>query len=250
MKRLALILMVVAAFAFAAFADGPPAPPNPIPGGAGWGMCLSNWDWVNGTQWSSNLTIYNPNGPGGGAGWVTGFDGSGNPIYINYADITLDLWIEMSCIQTYWNTAYKWHRLGQGPECVDFDIQGWLGSNDDMWVSLAGYDTLANDPRYLHYLHSIGVGNNDPSSLGQRELIPITWTGRWGTGNVPGAVGTQIWPPTGYGTLVWSPPQILFPEQIPPCTHWYEFHGHFCLELHEADGHWSLTLEGCPAPGL
>ena len=81
----------------------PPAPPYGE-GGADWGMTWYDWDNHTGS-WSSGLALYDPNAPElAGYGWVVTW----NPTaYINYAPITLELWIEMYMLLTYEYTSYQ-----------------------------------------------------------------------------------------------------------------------------------------------
>ena len=89
------------------------ATPPPAHGGyqSGWGMNPTNWENESGSF--SAMGLYDPNYTGGGASWVVGW----NPTaYINYAPITLELWIEMYMLLTYEYTSYQWHRLGNSGE--------------------------------------------------------------------------------------------------------------------------------------
>ena len=233
-KFVFLAAVVAVAFAGSAFASDPPAY-----GGyqAGWGMNPNNWTTTTGS-WASGFAIYDwgggPNTSSGGDDWVVGYSGN-TPIYITYAPITLELWIEMYSVQTYRYTSYKWHRLGNLAENVTFVIQGTIQSNNGQWISLVWDGNDAMDKLYFRH----DVGNRVGPQYGSD--IPITWLGRWGTDLVYGANIVQDW-------LSYTPSpdvDMLIPD---PCDHWFEFKGSFELPYHIDDGYYSLTLAGCPAP--
>jgi len=216
-------------------------PPNPPPayGGylPGWGMNPHNWNWHTGS-WTSPLGLYDPTCPhGGGGSWVVGYDGNA-PLYIDYRDVTLELWIEMSMIQFYENTSYKWHRLGRGGETIQFIIQGWTKSNEGCWVSLVG------DPDYdinaLKFISNIGVGQ-DPNV---RDTLSITWEGWWGNGLSYGNEPQMSW------TTLTSSLNDIDLAELNPGECWYQFRGTFTLKDYEADGYYKLVMDGCPSPEL
>ena len=235
MKNLILLAVILAvAPATSVLADAPPAHGNYH---LGWGMNPTNWNSYTG-NWTSPLALYNPLGPhGGGGNWVVGYDGNYDPLYIDYADITLELWIEMSMIQFYQNTSYKWHRLGRGGETITFVIQGWTKSNEGCWVSLIGGSEAIDS---LHFQHNIGVGDD----RNMRATIPIAWRGRWGDGLVYGNNIQLHW------TALTVTGNDIDLAELNATECWYEFEGSFTLVDYEADGYYNLVMDGCPSPGL
>jgi len=252
MKRLVMALLLIAAFAFTANATAPPAH-----GGypAGWGMNPTAWDTAYGS-YDSGLTLY-PAGGSCGGGWL-GWTGGLYPPWgapINYAPITLELWIEMNMVQTYSFTHYQWHRIGNEaePNNMVFYITGTVSGNEQVWVS------LVEDPLWpyqgLKFVENIGVGDDANARL----YIPISWSARWGEDFVPG-VG-QVWPTAGFAPLSWAlisgAQQLQIPDwghggqgSIPACDHWFQFRGEVELNYHEADGYYKTVYSGCPSPSL
>jgi hypothetical protein len=227
MKYLIASIMAICLVAFAAQATPPPAYGGY---GPGWGMEPFTWQTTSGTF--SSWGLYDPNYVGGGDAWVVAW----NPTtYITYAPITLELWIEMYCLQTYQYTSYKWHRLGDQLESVCFTIDGTIQSNNGQYISLTkGTDALD----HLWFRQNI-FGGNTPSPAPD---IPIAWRARWGDGLV---VGTGVrW---GWDSVDPDPDDItiLIDE---PCDHWFQFEGCFEIAYHQPDGYYSLTMAGCPSP--
>lgn len=208
------------------------ADPPPAHGiyAAGWAMNPTNWNSYTGSY--SSWGLYDPNYVGGGDSWVVGgWDGSLE--YIDYAPITLELWVEMYCAQSYHYTSYQWHRLGDQAETITFTIEGTVQSNNGEYVSLT-HDV--DDLGYLHFQHSI-FGN------GTAADIEIDWQAQWGTGLVYGDNVVE-----GWATVTPDPDlTILIPD---PCDHWFQFEGTFEIPYHIPDGYYSLTMAGCPAPTL
>jgi hypothetical protein len=241
MKRLILALMLVAVFALAAMADGPPAYG---PYQAGWGMTNFNWETASGNF--SSFGVYDPNYIGFGDAWVVGYDPiTFAPLYIAYAPVTLDLWIEMYALQTYHYTSYKWHRLGNDEETISFIVEGTLQSNNGQWVSLVG-PLMPQTMDKLYFLHNI-FGGQSPAPPAP-DITPLTWQGQWGTGLVYGVNVVAAW-----AALV--PAVVQGHQQISmliadPSDHWFQFEGTFTIPYHQPDGHYNLTLAGCPAPEL
>jgi hypothetical protein len=229
---LRLFTLVILLALMAMMAD---ATPPPTHGGyqSGWGMNPTNWQSQSGSF--SAMGFYDPNYTGGGGSWAVGW----NPTtYINYAPITLELWIEMYMLLTYEYTSYQWHRLGDAAETITFTIDGTMSSNHYQYVLLlaeAGWD-----PNYLSFQGNIGVGNDN----NVRDQIPITWRGRWGDGLVVGENIVEDW-----HFLIWFC-DVLILAQIPACDHWFQFEGSFDLLYHEADGYYKLLLSGCPTPAF
>jgi len=221
-------------------ADEPPAHGDHH---AGWGMNPNPWETATGC-FNSGLAIYDPDaGLGGGNNWVVDYqDGCNNPIYIDYADITLDLWIELYMIQTYCFTQYQWHRIGNADEWIDFYICGIVHSNNGEVVSLmAGDDDLG----FLHFREDI-FGRTGPT---HGRDIPIIWRYAWGSYDHFNEDPPE--PPGGINN--WSDPVTPNPNIsfcIPKCDHWFCFWGRFHIRYHENDGHYQLVMAGCPAPEL
>jgi len=228
-----MALLLIAAFAFMANATPPPANGGYLPG---WGMNPNNWYTESGTF--SAWGIYNPLGGGGGAPWVVGYTWPGGiPQYIQYAPITLELWIEMYALQTYHYTSYQWHRLGNAAENISFTVEGTCQSNNGQYVQLMkGTENLDK----LYFRHNIFNGTSP--GIGTCDL-PITWWGRWGTGLVYGVGVVEPW------AVILPDPDLtlLIPD---PCDHWFQFEGDFTIPYHQPDGYYSLTMAGCPAPVL
>lgn len=210
------------------------ATPPPAHGGysGGWGMNPTDWDSLTG-GYNSGLALYDPLGAGGGAGWVVTWNPEN---YIDYADITIQLWIEMYMIQTYYYTSYQYHRLGDQAEHLCFTISGTVASNEGVYVlCTAG----ALDPNFLHFMGNIGVGDDRNA-----RDIPIVWEGRYGSGF---SIGNNVILP--WTSLTWSGGDLVLAE-FEHCDHWFQFRG--CLDIfyHEADGYYYLDLEGCPVPQM
>lgn len=233
LKKAAFLVAILAlVWAGAAWSTPPPAQ-----GGyqAGWGMNPTNWQKTTGSF--SAWGIYDPVGGSGGDPWVVDYSFPGGvPVYIDYADITLELWVEMYALQTYEYTSYQWHRLGDNAETITFVIQGILKSNNGQYVSLM---RGAEDLTHLYFREDI-FGRTGPD---YGTDIPISWEGRWGEGTVYGSSVQWGWEPLtpdGEGDLNIGP--------IPSCDHWFQFKGSFSLDYHVDDGYYSLVTEGCPAP--
>ena len=220
-------ILILASVAVMANATPPPAHGGYQPG---WGMNPTNWETLTGSF--SAWGLYDPNYTGGGASWVVGW----NPTaYINYAPITLELWIEMNMLLTYEYTSYQWHRLGDAAETISFTIDGTISSNDAQIVLMApepGWDLA-----YLHFQENIFGGSSTT-----RDQIPIIWEIRWGEGLV---IGENI-------VEDWRYPQFMCGNMmigcIPACDHWFQFRGTFSLNYHEGDGYYKLIMAGCPYP--
>jgi len=244
MKRLILALMVVSAIAMIAWADEPPAPPvgSGIPGTAGWGYCAVAWTDISGT-WGPVFALYPTGGSGGGA-WrvydqVTGVYIGG----INYAPIYIDLWVELYMVNSYRYTTYAYHRIGNElTSTLAITIQGLIQSNHAMTVSLVGPSTETMN--VLHFRHDALNRVNGAVIYGSD--LPITWYGRYGLGSEYGT-GVQ-WGWNAITPTV-TPPQLVS-MLIPACDHWYEFQGAVLIPYHIDDGHYELTLAGCPGPEL
>ncbi|MBD3168499.1 MAG: hypothetical protein GF307_03380 [candidate division Zixibacteria bacterium] len=208
-------------------ADEPPAHGNYH---AGWGMNPNNWNAVSGS-YNSGLALYDPDGgQGSGGNWVVGYDGSFDPEYIQYAEITLDLWVELYMVQTYRYTSYQWHRIGNNAEDICFIIEGTLESNERLQCSL----TPGSQPMsHLWFVEGAFGGGSD---------IPLTWEARWGDGHdFPDPDDPPAWQPKDYTNV-----SVI----IPKCDHWFQFRGCFHIDYHIDDGHYSLTMAGCPGPTL
>ena len=215
----------------AVYAVPPPANDGYL---GGWGMNPTNWQTTTGSF--SAWGIYDPLGGGGGAPWVVSYGSGGTPVYINYAPITVELWVEMYAIQAYRYTSYQYHRLGNAAETVCFTIEGTLQSNNGQYVQLMkGADPLNK----LYFRHNV-LGGLTP---GASADLPITWAGTWGTGLV---YGQNI----AWGPLPLTPNPDLTMLIADPCDHWFQFQGCFAIPYHQADGYYSLTMAGCPAPEL
>lgn len=209
-------------------------PEPPAQGGyqAGWGMNPNKWTRITGNF--SAWGIYDPNHTGGGDAWVVGYDGN-VPQYIDYANISLQLWIEMYSYQYYEHTSYQWHRLGNEAENITFFINGLLQSNNGQYV------ILTRDSEDLDRLHF----QEDVLERTSGDDIEITWDGRWGRGSTYGGAIVQGWTPLAPeldGDIL-----MLIDE---PCDHWFQFRGRFTLPYHVADGYYSLLMAGCPRPLL
>lgn len=235
-KTLTLLLAFALLLSTSAVAGEPPAHPEGTYQG-GWGMCPVNWDDQYGS-FGPVFGIWDP-----GQGWVVGYEGdcNQNPVYIDYAPICLDLWIELYCVQTYEFTHYQWHRIGNEHEIVDFYICGTVSSNNAEWVGLT---RASQDLDRLHFIE-------DVLDRDQGQDIPISWHYAWGSydrlgGEVPPEPGTiETWhaiAPGDNGNMYFCIPD--------PCDHWFCWWGQFEIIYHQADGHYQLHMAGCPAPGL
>jgi hypothetical protein len=232
-----LIIAFAIMFAFAVGAQASALNPPPAQGGylAGWGMNPNNWDATSGsyTAWG----IYNPLYVGGGAAWVVGYGVGNVPIYITYAPITLQLWIEMYCLQTYHYTSYQWHRLGNLQENICFIVEGTIQSNNGQFISLTrGTEDL--DKLYFRENIFGGASPGPPA-----PNLALLWQGTWGNGLVYGV--TPVWGPNP----ITPNPNVTMLIDV-PCDHWFQFQGCFTIPYHQPDGYYSLTMAGCPAPLL
>lgn len=228
-RCLALLTML----AFAAITANATPPPDHGGYQAGWGMNPTNWDSTSGS-WSSSLSLYDPNSGMGGGGWMVGWN---PPAYINYAPISLELWIEMNMILTYQFTSYQWHRLGTTGETITFTIDGTISSNNTQIVLMSpasGWDLT-----YMRFIQNNGVGDNQNA-----RNLPLSWQVRWGSGLVVGEAIIQNW--TNPYWLCGN--MLLNMSGLPACDHWFQYKGTFTLNYHEADGYYKLMIAGCPYP--
>jgi hypothetical protein len=234
MSRYIIIALLALSIPCLVYADALYPPPAHGAYGAGWGMNPTNWSETSGSFYAWGL--YDPlHDPQGGDAWVVGWD----PVtYIDYADITLELWIEMYSMQTYHYTSYQWHRLGDAEETINFCIEGLIQSNNGQYISLM---YAGEDLNYLHFVEDI-FGRTGPD---YGTDIPIVWDAAYGTGDV---YGTNIlW--EGF-SLQFGPEDDVTIGPIPACDHWFQFCGEFYLPYHIDDGYYSLLMGGCPAPEM
>jgi len=227
MKRMLVILAIVMVAGTVA-AQTPPPAYGGFP--SGWGINPNNWNNYTG-GFSSGLALWNPTlNDWNVAPW-------GSPgTKITYAPITLELWIELHMIQTYYYTSYQWHRIGDAAETITFAIDGTVKSNQILIVSLTS--AAGFDPNFLKFISGMYGGGND---------IPIHWWGRWGLGlAIPNMNHTQG---GGWNSLTWCNGRLDL-AVIPPCDHWVQFKGQFDIPYHQADGYYKLVLGGCPVPEL
>ena len=244
MKHLILAVMMIAMLAMVANAAALYPPPANGAYGPGWGMNPTDWQTTTGSF--SSWGLYDPLGGGGGDPWVVEWLPS--IVYIDYADITLELWIEMYSLQTYHYTSYQWHRRGDGgspgnPEQIECIIEGTSQSNNGQSISLT---RGTEDLTHLWFVEDIFGRVNGTTIYGTD--IPISWSGRYGSGLTYGT--NFLWPNTSGD---WEPltpgPDITIPN-VPLCDHWFQFKGVFELIYHQEDGYYKLTMAGCPAPTL
>ncbi|GBE29653.1 hypothetical protein BMS3Bbin04_00675 [bacterium BMS3Bbin04] len=223
--KMFLVIAVSLVMITAAFATDPPAF-----GGyaAGWGQNPTNWETTSGA-YDSGLCLWDP-----ARGYVQ-FDANGVDLgAIVYEDITIELWVELHMISTYEATNYQFHRVNQdayGGETVDFIINGTIRSNQQNWVGL----THGPDPIDALVFREGMYGHNETD-------IPLTWYGRFGDELVPDPLApwTEL-TIDGNGDVGMT---------IVKCDHWVQFKGQFFLPYHIDDGYYSLTIAGCPTPGL
>jgi hypothetical protein len=218
-------------------ADEPPAHPEGTYQG-GWGMCPENWE----NQYGSFGPVFGIWDPG--HDWIIDYEdcNNENPVYIQYAPICLDLWIELYCVQTYQFTNYQWHRIGNQHEVVDFYICGTISSNNPEWVGLTRAD---QDLDRLHFIEDV-FGNNH----GEPD-IPIEWHYAYGSYD---RLGGET-PPHPNDIDNWHsicPAQNgnMYFHIDEPCDHWFCWWGQFIIQYHQADGHYQLHMAGCPTPGM
>ena len=218
MKKILISVLALAFIAGGSFAAFP---------FVGFGLDCTEWDYCDGA-FSTGLTIYNPDS----SDFVT----CGGCI-VQYANITLDLYVEMYMIETYACTEYVWHRLGNHSETICFDINGTVASNQALAVSLT---RLNEDLNYLYQRSNMfGGGGN----------IPITWQYRFG--NNPESMPTTFpTNPTGSWTCITPGANGNLTFCVPKCNHWFQFRGCFDLPYHVDDGHYGLVIGGCPLPSL
>jgi hypothetical protein len=235
---IALLVAIIPVLVFAQIQSNFPPPPHGSYGG-GWGMNPTNWFEATGSFYAWGL--YDPlHDPLGGDAWVV--DWSTTPVtYIDYEDISLELWVELYGIMTYHYTSYQWHRLGDTDECIEFIIEGLTKSNHAIQVAIMEADL---PPTHLYFVEDI-FGRTGPE---YGSDLPITWYGRWGTGSV---YGENIVYPFGGGWHQFCAQPICYLMLITePCDHWFQFKGEFCIPYHQPDGYYRLEMAGCPAPIL
>jgi len=200
-------------------------------------MNPNNWDNITGS-YGPVFGIYDPTS-GGGGGWHVDWTNPLIPTHITYAPINIELWVELYCQQSYQYTTYQYHRRGDGTENLCWTIEGTISQNHNSWVLLAhGSELLTN----LWFREDI-FGRSEKPTYGTD--LPITWDTRYGSGLVVGVEGTII---ENWHTAPWSGDDIGY--RIPACDHWFQFRGCVGDIYHVADGYYSLTLAGCPAPEL
>lgn len=232
MFKLFTAIVVAILFAAPAMAVPPPAPGIGDYNG-GWGMCDINWETTSG--YFQECGVWHP----GMHTWIVEYqEGCGNPIGIEYAPITLELWVELYACQSYRFTSYRWHRLGNEAEEINFMIEGLVRSNSAVWVGLTRGE---EDLDKLYFRHDI-FGNHNAAG----DDLEIQWTYRWGEGlDHPPIDDGPCWhriEPNEQGNLFFHIDE--------PCDHWFQWKGRFHLPYHMEDGYYSLTIAGCPAPEL
>ena len=237
---LVILAVTVPALVFAQALYPPPANGGYQPG---WGMNPTNWQAVSGSF--SAWGLYDPLYVGGGDAWVVDWTDPLNVVYIQYAPITLELWIEMYSLQTYQYTSYQWHRLGNQAENICFSITGTIQSNNGQYVSLMkDQQELTN----LWFVEDIfgrtTYGPLPPSYPYTSADIPLSWQARWGRGLVVGEMVQWGW------QAVMPDPDNLTILIDEPCDHWFEFEGCFTIPYHQPDGYYMLEMAGCPAPQM
>jgi hypothetical protein len=239
----ALLFIVSAAFAqdWDPLFDGPFCENGPI----GWGNDCNEWNRAYG-EWQTQYEEW---------GFVI-FDPEANEwqycgrVPLEYANIELHLWVEMYMYLEYQYTLYKWHRIGRTieDEQVCFIIQGLIQSNSEQFVGLTQLD--ANNP--IGQLTFRGSIFGDPFDYEEIDPdIPITWEARYGNGSDIGQDIVMDWTEIEPGPLGgYGPIGVWIPEYIGKCDHWFQFRGCFIIFYHIDDGYYSLTIGGCPTPGL
>jgi hypothetical protein len=220
MKKTLFVILAIVMIAGTVAAQAPPS----YGGSAtfGWGLNNTSWNYYTGT-YSTGVRVWNPS-----TGWFPAF---------SYAPITLELWIELSMIETYYYTSYQWHRLGGAAETIVFTIDGTVQANHPMQVSLTKF--AADDGNHLNFITDL-YGSAAGSQIG----VPIVWQGRWGNDMIPGA-GNPEW-----YNLSWVGNDLILPTVIPACDHWIQFKGEISIPKHQPDGYYKLTLAGCPVPEM
>jgi hypothetical protein len=247
MKKLlvfALLFIVSAAFGqvqWDPLVDGPFCENGPI----GWGNDCNEWNRAYGSFRTFNgeydFVIFDPE--------ANEWQYCGHEALV-YANIELHLWVEMYMYLEYEFTTYKWHRIGRtrADEQVCFIIQGLIQSNSEQYVGLTQLD--ANNP--IGQLTFRGSIFGDPYDYEEDDPnIPITWEARYGAGSTYGADVIMGWTEIEPGPLAgFGPMGVWIPEFVGKCDHWFQFRGCFILFYHIDDGYYSLTIGGCPTPGL
>jgi hypothetical protein len=235
------ILMITIPAAVFAVSNYPPPAHGVYQGG--WGMNPTNWDAASGSF--SAWGLYDPLHGGDGDAWVVDWTDPNNLIYIDYAPITLELWIELYCMQTYHYTSYQWHRLGNQEETICFTVTGSAQCNNAVYCALTKKN---QDLTHIYFVEDIfgrtNYGPLPPSYPNPTADIPIAWQARWGRGLM---VGENVqW---GWNTVVPDPDDLRISINE-PCDHWFEFEGCFTIPYHQPDGYYMLEMGGCPGPEL
>jgi hypothetical protein len=217
---------------------------DPYPGG--WGNCCIEWEDAEGF-FSTNQ---------GDTLFFVIFDPLDNEWQycgtntLEYAEIDLNLWVEMYMYLEYNFTTYKWHRIGRTreTETICFLIQGLIQSNSEQHVGLVQLD----DDNPIGQLTFRGSIFGDPGDYEEDDPnIPITWEARYGEGDAFGGNVIMGWTEIEPGPLGQDGPiGVWIPEYIGKCDHWFQFRGCFNLFYHIDDGYYSLIIGGCPTPIL
>lgn len=216
--------------------------PPPAHGGyqAGWGMNPTNWDAVSGSFYAWGL--YDPL-HGGVNNWIVDWTDPNNPVYIEYAPITLELWIEMYSIQTYQYTSYQWHRLGNQEEEICFQITGTVQSNSAQNVCLRQVQEALDHLWFIEDIFGHGTPGTLPPGYPYASAdLPIVWTVGWGEGLVIDE--NQVYEASAV------PDPDLCVEITQPCDHWFEFEGCFTIPYHQPDGYYTLEMAACITPEM
>ena len=239
MKKLILVVMMVALITGSAVAGPPPAWDGYQ---GGWGMCHFDWDRVMGPAYRG-WALWVPDDPG----YWQYYSPDCYAIDPPPCDLTLQLWIERYHLMTYEFTTYQWHRKGDGKpdvdenglpgERVDFYFGGLVSSNCCVMLNITqkvGGGTVDK----LHFMHDV---NGNPNPTIPVPDIPLNWKVAVGEGTAlpdpyePYYGRPDVEGPGGLGYM------ICF-----PCDHWFWWWGWFWIPYHVGAGYWELVA--CARP--
>jgi len=211
MKRLALILIAVAALAFMAQAAGPW---NGI-----WGVDFSEWVWTGGTPYQSEC-IYNPT--------IGDFHVEGNPLAVDWPELTVEMYIEFEIEVHYSFTNVQIHSASDYSQFIVELCNNWISENGQCIFQIEPYLTYTTGA----LVWQSGIpgtytpGNPIPVTDWQINLMGAGWVGMGGTS---GGIRSYT---------------------FPVCHTDFCYRFTVNPEYHQAPGYYKMMVTLCPAPVL
>ena len=229
-KSIFAILLVGLLLAGPALA-GPPPAHGGYPGG--WGNNPTKWDDCTGFY--QDWALYDASTPPSCAGWNV-FEGGVLQGRAFVAPMSIQLWVELYAEMTIYMTHTQFHQLGGDGDDFTFYFGGVVASNNSQQICVTGNGMPLTHLRFQHDI----FGNEDPYASNWAVSYYIAS----GQGNDP---------PPPESINQWTsiePEQGRFCWEFPKCDWWFWIKGHFCIEYHEHDGYYLLSLLICPMPYL